>query len=69
MGSPNNCLFVVRMEQPIRTAVINLQKSDGWCLNLQWLQDTNFARVNVALEMSIASALDLKNCFSPPKAA
>ena len=42
----------------------------GWlAIELKWLQDTNFARVNVALEMSIASALDLKNCFSPPKAA
>ena len=42
----------------------------GWLpIELKWLQDTNFARVNVALEMSIASALDLKNCFSPPKAA
>ena len=26
IGSPKNCLLVVRMEQPIRTAVVNLGK-------------------------------------------
>ena len=34
-----------------------------------WLKSTNLAKVNVVLEMSIASALDLKKCFSPPSAA
>ena len=34
-----------------------------------WLKSTNLAKVNVALEMSVASAFDLKKCFSPPSAA